>query len=91
MQDNGGTANGGVDLETAANAHTLTVNVTSVNDAPAGTDKTVTTANEDRPTRSRSSDFGFSDTERHAGQHASQGVRITSAAGTGTLALTGCR
>ena len=41
VQDDGGTANGGVDLDQSAN--TITINVTSVNDAPAGTDKTVTT------------------------------------------------
>ena len=41
VQDDGGTANGGVDLDPSAN--TITVNVTAVNDAPAGTDKTVTT------------------------------------------------
>src|SRR5204863_9070904 len=35
-------ANGGYDLSTAA--YTLTINVTSVNDAPSGADKTVTTA-----------------------------------------------
>ena len=34
VQDNGGTANGGVDLDPVAN--TITVNVTAVNDAPAG-------------------------------------------------------
>src|SRR5438552_5508444 len=34
VQDNGGIANGGVDLDQSAN--TMTVNVTSVNDAPAG-------------------------------------------------------
>src|SRR5207247_1364880 len=44
VRDNGGTANGGVDLDQSAN--TLTVNVTSVNDAPAGTTGSVTT-NED--------------------------------------------
>ena len=41
VQDNGGTANGGVDLDASAN--TMTVNVTAVNDAPAGTNNTVTT------------------------------------------------
>ena len=41
MQDDGGTANGGVDLD--ATPHTMTVNVTAVNDAPAGTNNTVTT------------------------------------------------
>src|SRR5205085_615882 len=40
VQDNGGTANTGVDLDQSAN--TITVNVTSVNDAPSGADKTVT-------------------------------------------------
>ena len=44
VQDNGGTANGGVDLDQSAN--TMTVNVTAVNDAPTGTNNTVTT-NED--------------------------------------------
>ena len=32
VQDNGGTANGGVDLDQSAN--TVTINVTAVNDAP---------------------------------------------------------
>ena len=58
MQDNGGTANGGVDLDQSAN--TITINVTSVNDAPAGTDNTVTT-NEDTAYTFAAADFGFSD------------------------------
>ena len=41
VEDDGGTANGGVDLDTSA--RTMTVNVTSVNDAPVGTNNTVTT------------------------------------------------
>src|SRR5436305_1961672 len=41
VQDDGGTSNGGVDLDQSPN--TLTVNVTSVNDAPAGTSNTVIT------------------------------------------------
>ena len=45
VQDDGGTANGGVDLDPTPN--TITVNVTAVNDAPAGTDKTVTTLEEE--------------------------------------------
>ena len=40
VQDDGGVANGGVDLDQTPNA--ITVNVTSVNDAPAGADKAVT-------------------------------------------------
>src|SRR5215210_786483 len=39
VQDDGGTANGGVDLDGSPN--TMTVNVSSVNDAPAGTNNTV--------------------------------------------------
>src|SRR5439155_1699304 len=44
VQDDGGTANGGVDLDQSAN--TMTINVTSVNDEPSGANNTVTT-NED--------------------------------------------
>ena len=40
VQDDGGTANGGVDLSQSAN--TSTINVNAVNDAPAGTDDEVT-------------------------------------------------
>ena len=58
MQDDGGTANGGVDLDQTAN--TITVNVTSVNDAPAGADNTVTT-NEDTAYTFAAADFGFTD------------------------------
>ncbi len=39
VQDNGGTANGGVNTD--ASPKTFTFNVTAINDAPAGTDKTV--------------------------------------------------
>src|SRR4029077_2140417 len=41
VQDDGGTANGGVNLDPTP--RTLTVNVTSVNDAPHGASNTVTT------------------------------------------------
>src|SRR5205814_8697803 len=41
VQDDGGTANGGVNLDQSPN--TITANVTTVNDEPARTDKTVTT------------------------------------------------
>jgi hypothetical protein len=46
VQDDGGTANGGVDLDPSPN--TLTINVQSANDAPSGTSTTVTTL-EDTP------------------------------------------
>ena len=58
VQDDGGTANGGVDLDQTAN--TLTIDVTSVNDAPAGTNNTVTTL-EDTDYIFAAADFGFSD------------------------------
>src|SRR5439155_901349 len=41
VQDGGGTANGGVDLDQTPNI--VTVTITPVNDAPAGTNKSVTT------------------------------------------------
>ena len=41
VRDNGGTANGGVNLDPTA--RTMSINVTPVNDAPVGTTKTVTT------------------------------------------------
>src|SRR5947207_241622 len=58
VQDDGGTANSGVDFDQTANQ--ITVNVTSVNDAPAGTDKTVTTL-EDTAYTFAAADFGFTD------------------------------
>src|SRR5207253_1317756 len=45
VQDNGGTANGGVDLDQSPN--TMTINVTSVNDAPSFTKGANQTVNED--------------------------------------------
>ena len=58
VQDDGGTANGGVDLDPTAN--TMTIDVTAVNDAPAGTNNTVTTL-EDAPYIFATADFGFTD------------------------------
>src|SRR5207253_217885 len=58
VQDDGATAFGGVDLDPSAN--TLAINVNSVNDAPAGSDATVTT-NEDTPYTFTAANFGFSD------------------------------
>src|SRR5947199_10587 len=55
VQDNGGTANTGVDTDATARA--MTVNVTSVNDAPAGADKAVTVT-EDTPYAFTTGDFG---------------------------------
>jgi hypothetical protein len=58
VQDDGGTTNGGVDLDQSPN--TITINVTAVNDAPAGADKTVTIL-EDSSYTFAASDFGFTD------------------------------
>jgi hypothetical protein len=58
VQDSGGTANGGLDLDQSAN--TITINVTPVNDAPTGTDGVVTT-DEDTTITFSIGDFGFSD------------------------------
>src|SRR5207247_1487908 len=77
----GGTANGGVDLDPTAN--TITVNVRSVNDAPAGTDKTVTT-DEDTSYTLTTADFGFNDVN-DSPANALAAVKITSLPGAGTL------
>jgi Ca2+-binding RTX toxin-like protein len=79
VKDDGGTANGGTDLDQSAN--TLTVNVTSVNDAPAGTNNSVTT-NEDTPYTFTIGDFGFTDTDPGDVLTA---VRITTLPGIGIL------
>ena len=42
--------------------NTVSITVTSVNDAPAGTDKTITTT-EDTSYTLTAADFGFSDTQ----------------------------
>src|ERR1043166_3334299 len=59
VQDNGGTANGGVNLDPSP--RTFTINVTSVNDAPSGTPRTVTLL-EDATYTFATTNFGFSDT-----------------------------
>src|SRR5438552_3723360 len=58
VQDDGGTASGGVDSSPVVCSTAL--NVTSVNDAPAGTDKTITML-EDGSRTMTAADFGFSD------------------------------
>src|SRR6185436_6498393 len=78
VQDDGGTTNGGVDLDPSAN--TLTINVNSVNDAPAGADNTVTT-NEDTDYVFLASDFGFTDPDGNS----LLAVKITTLPGAGTL------
>jgi VCBS repeat-containing protein len=81
VQDNGGTANGGIDLDASPN--TITVNVTSVNDAPAGADKLITTL-EDTSYTFTASDFGFTD-PNDSPANALAAVRITTLPVAGTL------
>ncbi|WRH68813.1 MAG: Ig-like domain-containing protein [Planktothrix sp. GU0601_MAG3] len=83
VQDDGGIANGGVNLDPVAN--TITINVTPVNDAPSGADKTVST-NEDIDYTFTVNDFGFSDILD--GNNFTQ-VKITTLPATGSLTLNG--
>jgi len=85
VQDDGGTANGGVDLDQSPN--TITVNVTAVNDAPAGADKTVTTL-EDTAYTLTAADFGFSDSS-DAPANTLSAVKISALPAAGTLANNG--
>ncbi len=86
VRDDGGTANGGVDLDTTTN--TMTIDVTSVNDAPEGTDTTVTTL-EDTDYAFNAADFGFTDPNDSASPNNLQSVIINSLPTTGTLFLSG--
>src|SRR4029077_11993593 len=81
VQDDGGTANGGVDVDPTP--RTMTVNVTSVNDAPQGTPKTVTTL-EDTAYVFTAADFGFGDPS-DSPANALLAVEITTLPVTGTL------
>ena len=49
VQDDGGTAAGGVDLDPTPNTLSLTINVTSVNDAPSGQNRTSRALDADPP------------------------------------------
>src|SRR5439155_1600086 len=81
VQDNGGTANGGVDLDQSAN--TMTINVTSVNDEPSGVNNTVTT-NEDTDYTFAAPDLGFTD-PNDSPANALAAVKITTLPGAGAL------
>jgi VCBS repeat-containing protein len=81
VQDNGGTANGGIDLDASPN--TITFNVTSVNDAPSGADKLITTL-EDTSYTFTASDFGFTD-PNDSPANALLAVKITTLPAAGTL------
>ena len=58
VEDNGGTANGGVNLDPTPKV--LDAGIVKINHAPAGTSATVT-AVENTPYKLKTSDFGFSD------------------------------
>src|SRR5689334_3801262 len=81
VQDNGGTANGGIDTDQSPNS--MTINVTSVNDAPAGTNNTVTTL-EDTAYTFAAADFGFTD-PNDSPANALAAVEISTLPGAGTL------
>ncbi|MCY2996049.1 MAG: Ig-like domain-containing protein, partial [Planctomycetota bacterium] len=83
VQDNGGTAGGGVDLDPTANQFTF--NVTPVNDAPAGTDKTVTTL-EDGTYTIGASDFDLTDAN-DSPANTLLAVKITTLPAVGSLKL----
>jgi Bacterial Ig domain len=81
VQDDGGTAGGGIDLDPTPN--TLTIDVTPVNDAPDGTDNMVTT-NEDTVRTIAASDFGFGDAS-DSPPNGLLAVRITTLPAVGSL------
>jgi len=85
VQDNGGTANGGVDIDPTPN--TITINVTTVNDAPAGADNTLTIL-EDGSKIFAATDFGFTDPNDNPA-NAFSAVKITTLPGQGSLKLNG--
>ena len=82
VQDDGGTDNGGVDLDPTPN--TITFNVSPINHAPAGADKAITTA-ENGAHIFAAADFGFSDPDGHDLAN----VEITSLPSHGSLKLNG--
>ena len=85
VQDDGGTANGGVDLDPTPK--TMTVNVVVLNHAPAGTDATVTTL-EDTAYAFAVADFGFTDPNDSPPNNFYR-VEITTLPTNGTLMLSG--
>src|SRR4051794_27521155 len=70
-----------------ASPNTMTVDVTSVNDAPAGTNNTVST-NEDTQYTFGAADFGFTD-PNDSPANALTAVKVTTIPGAGSLTLSG--
>lgn len=85
VQDDGGTTGGGVDLDPTPN--TVTFNVTSVNDAPSGANRTLS-AYRYTPYVFTAADFGFSD-PLDAPANALHVVRIVSLPTAGALTNSG--
>jgi len=81
LHDSGGTANGGVDTR----AQTFNITVTPVNDAPAGTDTSVTTA-QNTAKIFAVGDFGFTDSNDNPANNFA-GITITTLPATGTLSV----
>lgn len=82
ISDDGGTAYGGHD--TSAQSNTISFNVSRVNDAPDGTDSTISVL-EDGSHAFTSADFGFADGDGDS----FKSVIITALPGSGTLTLDG--
>jgi hypothetical protein len=81
--DNGNTGSGGPKIDT----DNVTINVSAVNDAPAGTDKAVLTA-EDTSYVFSVADFGFTDPNDSAAPNALLAVKMTTVPGAGAGTLT---
>ena len=85
VKDNGGTANGGVDVDPTSRV--MTINVTSVNDAPVGASKTVT-GFEDKAYVFKTSDFALVDAN-DSPQNSLLGVLVRTLPSAGKLMLSG--
>src|SRR5207237_301703 len=86
VQDDGGTANGGVDRSQERRA--VTVDGTSVNDAPQGTNNTVSVL-EDHSNTFATAHFGFSDPTDAPASDSLLDVKVTTLPGAGSLANNG--
>ncbi len=85
VRDDGGTTNGGVNLDASAN--TITINVTGLNSPPAGANRTITT-NEDTAHAFTTAEFGFTD-PNDSPADALAAVKITTLPVAGTLRTNG--
>src|SRR5262249_3717810 len=85
VEDDGGTAIGGVDID--AVSKTMTINVTSVNHAPLGTSNTISTL-EETPYTFAKIKFGFSDPNDNPA-NSLLAVKITTLPTAGTLSDNG--